>query len=472
LMYGVVDVGTTGIKLCVYDEGLRRVYYEKVGLGLKRVGGRFLEQDSETIYRVVRGFARKAKGLGARLLGLAVYRASVVAWRRDGKPLTNVVTWVDRRGVRVVRRLPLYVRILRRLPVLGAVIRPESPAMLLKWFFDHVEGLRDMVRRGEAMAWTLDSYLAYRLSGRYVSDATNTAMTGLIHPKGLKPLRVVVSLLGIPFRPPKAVDNVYEYGEVEGLDFRVVIGDQQASAVAEGCLSKGRVKATHGTGTFMTAASGGFRMAGGGLVPVVIVKLGGRVVYGVEGFIYTTGSVVDWLLKIGLFKSYLEMEEAAARGRPGVFFLPSFSGLKTPPALDLRGVISGLTLNTTREDLIRGLAETVALYTAYILEEMGNAIGELREPLRCDGGYSQSDVFLQLLADYTGLRVERPVDIEGTARGVAALLAVGDGRLSLDEVENTVEVGRMFEPSIPESKRIEALEGFKEKLKRIVDLTS
>ena len=461
--YAVVDVGTTGVKLAVYDGGLSRVYYERVSVGFEKTAAGYVEQDAVKLAEVVKGFARKAKGLGARKLGVCTYRASVLAWSKEGVPLTNIITWIDGRGREVVEKLPGYVKLMRSVSgALREILSPDSPAVLMRWILEHVEGLRERVERGEACLWTVDSYVLYSLTGKYYSDATNAALTGLIHPKNFEEIDVVFSLLKLPRRTPEVVDNVVDAGSFEGLDVSALIADQQSASVAVGALRRGAVESVHGTGSFVEYCTESFTMVGGGLVPLVILSLDGQRVYGVEGFVRTTGSIVEWLRELGLFSSYEEMEELASEAGRGVLVLPAFGGFRCPRAPRLRGLIAGLHLGAGRGEVVAGLAWGVALHVAYILRELRRRLGAPQEPLWASGGYSQSNFFLQVLADATGLKVARPVDIETSSRGVAKLLALADGKISRKELEEPPPASRVFEPRLSEEERGLLLEGYAE----------
>jgi len=463
--YGVIDVGTTGVKLALYDERLSRIHYERVSVGFERTAAGYVEQDAAKLAEVVKGFARRAKSLGAKKLGVCTYRASVLAWSREGVPLTSVVTWIDGRGREVVERLPGYAKLLKGVSgALAQILSPDSPAVLMRWILDHVEGLREKVERGEAYLWTVDSYVAYALTGRFCSDATNAALTGLIHPKSLEEIDAVFSLLKLPRRTPEIVDNVVDAGSFEGLDVSVLIADQQAASVAVGALREGAVESVHGTGSFVEQCTGRFVMAGGGLVPLIILSLDRRRVYGVEGFVRTTGSIVEWLREAGFFSSYEEMEALASKAGRGALVVPAFGGFRCPRAPSVRGLICGLSLGTGRGEVVAGVAWGVALHVAYILREIRRRVGAPREPLWASGGYSRSDFFLQTLADATGLRVARPPDVESSCAGVAKLLALADGRISRRELEEPPPPGKVFEPRTSAGERERLLEGYGELL--------
>lgn len=461
-MYGVIDVGTTGVKLTVYNSRGDRVYHEKVVLGFEKLSSGLVEQDSQALIKVVRGLARKAREYGAKSLGISVYRASVVAWSRSGEPLTNVITWVDGRGRSVVEKLPLHAKLLSRLSKpLSYILSPDSPAVLMKWVYENIPRLREKAQKGDAYVWTLDSFLLYNLTGRFVSDASNITLTGLVHPKGFREIRLVYDLLGLPRIQPEIVDNIGEYGSFEGLELRAIIADQQSAAVGLGAVERGRAESVHGTGSFLEFCTSDFTMPPPGLIPVVQVKVEKTVVYGIEGFLRTTGSVVDWLKNIGFYKDYEEMEKLASEGSRQVLLFPSFGGIRVPRAQNIAGFIMGLTLGTTRGDIVAGLAWGVALYMAYILGLMEKVGGRLKEPLWAAGGFSKSNIFLQFLSDATGVAVARPVDVEASSRGVLKLLMLAEGVAGKEILKQQLPVESEFKPRLDEKYREKYMSNFR-----------
>ncbi|MGY0287780.1 MAG: FGGY family carbohydrate kinase [Candidatus Methanodesulfokora washburnensis] len=460
-MYGVIDVGTTGVKLAVFDNNIRCIYYEKVELGYESVGQGRVEQNSIKLAEIVKGFAKKAKSLGARKIGLSTYRASVLAWSRTGKPLSNVITWIDGRGREVVEKLPTWVGMLKTLSKsLGKVISPDAPAILMKWLYNADPSLQDKVSKGDAYMWTLDSYLLFTLTGRFLSDVTSAALTGLVNPKDLSTIDIVYSLLSIPKASPEIVDCVYDFGEFEGIEISVSIADQQAASVYHGLLEAGRVSGVHGTGSFIEQSTRSLITSGKGLVPLLIASIDGRRFYGVEGFLRSSGLIVEWLKNMGFFRSYEEMEELASSGRMKSIFIPSFRGLRLPEASNLRGIITGLDPGVSKEDLLKGLAWGIALYLAFILDSISRVAGKPQEPLWSGGGYSRSNTFLQVLADATGMRVARTADTEASIRGVLNLLLYSDGRISMEELRRQPTAERIFEPNMKENERKALLESY------------
>ena len=64
-----------------------------------------------------------------------------------------------------------------------------------------------------------------------------------------------------------------------------------------------------------------------------------------------------------------------------------------------------------------------------------------------DGGAARNDLLLQRQADFAALRVVRPGEVEATARGAAAMAAVGAGLLDAAGLTRALTAeSRIFEP--------------------------
>ena len=415
-VYACVDVGTTKIKLGLYDDGLRGKVAETLSVP---VGGDRL-QDAEELFRAVRHLVERGKELGATSVGLSTYRGSTVAWDKEGKPLTPVVTWMDRGSASTYRKLPPHLKLMGKIPPFDLIISPYSPVLK----FLRLRELNPSIAEG-AMMWTVDSYLAYRLTGEFVSDATNACLSGMIDPRSMKEIGVVKSLFKLKMEAPRLVENAERIGEHDGVEVNALVADQQAASIAEGAIEAGVGKVTNGTGTFVDIPTQGFARRGE-LIPLVLLKHRGKVWFGVEGYLPTSGRAADTLLAMGVLRDYSDLEVAPAGG---AIFIPALAGLQVPRAPDAKGVIAGLTLGADRAAVVSGLLKSIAFHVRLVLEQSG----ERARVLRADGGLSRSDALLKTISAATKTRVERGTDTEGTARGLAMLQAASTGRSSLEE---------------------------------------
>jgi len=417
MFYACVDVGTTRIKLSVFDENLRRKHAEALHVPVSADG----LQDAEELFRAVKNLADRGRDLGARSLGLATYRASTVAWDKEGKPLTPIVTWTDRGSSATYRRLPAHVKLLGRIPPFDLIISPYSPVLK----FLRLRELNPSVGEGN-MQWTVESYLTYRLTGKFVSDATNACLSGIVDPRSMKEIGIVKSLFNLRMETPELVENAQTIGSYGGMEFNALVADQQAASVAEGAYEGGVGKLTNGTGTFVDIPTVGFARKGD-LIPLVLLKHRGRIWYGVEGYLPTTGKAVDVALRMGLLKDYSDLE---VEPTGEVIFIPALSGLQVPRAAGAKGVIAGLTLWSDRAAVISGLLKSVAFHVRLVLEQSGEHL----RILRADGGLSRSNALLKTVSEATGITIERDADVEATSRGIAMLQAVATGGSSLEDL--------------------------------------
>ncbi|HUZ21235.1 MAG TPA: ribulokinase [Acidimicrobiales bacterium] len=130
-------------------------------------------------------------------------------------------------------------------------------------------------------------------------------------------------------------------------------------------------------------------------------------------------------------RRFEELEAAAATvppGASGLVALDWWNGNRSVLAdADLSGVLAGLSLSTTREQIYRAMFEAVAFGTRRIVDnftEHGLALGEI---VACGGIAEKSPLLMQLIADATGLEVSIPDATQIPARGAALFGAVAAG---------------------------------------------
>ena len=211
-------------------------------------------------------------------------------------------------------------------------------------------------------------------------------------------------------------------------------GDQQAALFGQACFGAGDVKCTYGTGAFVVMNTASKRVASQhGLLTTVGWQLGGDVTYALEGSCFIAGAAVQWLRDgLGLIENSADIEALArsVESSDGVVFVPALAGLGAPywdP--EARGLISGITRGTTRAHLARAVLEAVALEVQDLVHAMSEDLGGALTKMRVDGGAAANDLLMQCQADFSRLAVERPTDLETTARGAAMLAGSWVGAL-------------------------------------------
>jgi glycerol kinase len=405
-----------------------------------------------------------------------------VVWDRDtGKPVHNAIVWQDRRTARAcdeLRAEGLETLIRDRT---GLLLDPYFSATKLAWILDHVEGARARAVAGKLAFGTIDSFLLWRLTGGRVhaTDATNASRTLLFNIHDHCWDDALLRIFGVPAGVLPAVrDNAAFFGETDAHLFGRAIpitgmaGDQQAAMIGQACLQTGMAKATYGTGCFMLLNTGERAvLSENRMLTTIAYRLGGRSVYALEGSIFVAGAAIKWLRDgLGLIDSASDTGDMATRlpDSHGVYMVPGFVGLGAPHwEPDVRGLICGLTLDSTAAHIARAALESVAFQTLDLAAAMREDGGGHAQTIRVDGGMAANDWFCQFLANMLGVRVERPVELESTARGAAFLAGLEAGLWGgMADITQAWALGRAFDPVMQTQTRDMLCAGWKAALAR------
>jgi xylulokinase len=146
--------------------------------------------------------------------------------------------------------------------------------------------------------------------------------------------------------------------------------------------------------------------------------------------------------------------------------LPHFAP-SGPPTFDANtsGVVMGLSLETSRGELIKGLLEGVTYFFKEGLDLLSQAGLPIHE-YRATGGGSKSDRWLQLTADILGQPIARVGVTECGVLGAAMLAGVAIGALpsAAETARSWVRVTRTFEPRPQQHARYQERMGFYKEL--------
>ena len=364
----------------------------------------------------------------------------------------------------------------------GLLLDPYFSATKVAWLLDNVPGARARAERGELAFGTIDSFLLWRLTdgAAHATDATNASRTMLYDIRAQRWDPELLALFGVPAEVlPEVMDCDAEYGATPGamlgaaIPITGIAGDQQAATVGQACFQPGMMKSTYGTGCFAlmntgtTAATSNNR-----LLSTIAYRMSGETTYALEGSIFMAGATVQWLRDaLGLIHSAGETEKLAsdADRAQQVYLVPAFVGLGAPYwDASARGAIFGLTRSSGPAELARAALESVCFQTRDLLKAMESDGARPPSTLRVDGGMVANDWVMQSLADLLGCAVERPVVNETTALGAASIAGLKSGMFSsLDDIAQTWQVERRFEPLLSEGERERHYTGWLDAVSRV-----
>ena len=470
-----LDIGTTGTRAFLYDRqcNVKASSYEVITQYYPQNG--WVEQDAEEIYQksinAVAAAMRSASIQPSEIaaIGIANQRETTVLWEKtNGHPVSKAIVWQDRRTLSLCERL--YKEdgedIMRRT---GFILVPNAAATKLAWLLDNHEDLRVRAEKGELFYGTLDSYFVWRLTGgrEHITDHSNNSVTLLQNAESLDYDRKLLKTLDIPpvlLPQIRQSSEVYAYTDPKEFFGRSVpiagiLGDQQAAAIGQGCLSAGIAKNTYGTGSFIVMNTGSqYIPPSDGLFSPVVFSRNGSVNYGLEGMSDVSAFVLQWLRDgLGIVNGPVEAESLARSvcDSAGVYFVPAFAGLGIPYFdSKARGTIIGLSHVTTKQHIARAAIEAMAFQVCDAFSALEKKTGIKLKALRADGGGSKSDLLMQCQADLLGVPVERPQNTEATSLGAAFMAGLAVSYWdSLEQIFDHVRTADIFEPSISQQQR-------------------
>ena len=447
-----IDQGTTGTTVLLLD-GAERIVgraYREIPQHYPRPG--WVEHDPEDLYRSVIEALTEARSTAGnpavQAVGITNQRETTVLWdRQTGVAVAPAIVWQDRRTQEACATLRAagHEALIREKT--GLVLDPYFSATKIAWLLEQQPVLRTRAARGEIAFGTVDSFLAFRLTGgrAHITDATNASRTLLFDLRTLAFSPELCALFNVPMTIlPRVVASSGTLaslmgvpGLADGTPLCGIAGDQQAALYGQGCLAPGDAKCTYGTGAFLLMNVGKtVVLSRNRLLTSVAWQRPDGTDYALEGSAFVSGALVQWLRDgLGIIGAASEIEPLAASvpDSGGVTIVPALAGLGAPHwRPEARGLISGITRGTTRAHLARAALEAMALQIVELVRAMEADAGRTLTALRVDGGAAANNLLLQIQADLLGVDVVRPEIVESTALGAGRLAGEAIGFFSTE----------------------------------------
>ena len=487
-----LDQGTTSCRCILYNhEGRPAGMAQEEFTQIFPKSG-WVEHDPMEIWNRQLSVCRKAmEGINAKAenidsIGITNQRETTVVWdRQTGKPVYNAIVWQCRRTAEFCRDLVNTGLESAVREKTGLVIDPYFSGTKIRWILDNVPQARHLAGEGRLLFGTIETWLIWNLTvGRvHVTDYSNASRTMMFNIHELRWDQELLEMLGVPesiLPEPVPSSRIYGYTSPElfggELPISGAAGDQQAALFGQTCFDNGEAKNTFGTGGFVLVNTGSRPVKSEkGLLTTIAWGIEDKVCYALEGSVFVSGAVIQWLRdELGIIGTSGETEEIA-RSVPdtaGAYVVPAFTGLGAPywdPYA--RGTITGLSRGVNRNHIVRAALEAMAYQTWDLLEAMAEDLGSPIRRLKVDGGAAENSFLLEFLADILGQKVYRPECIETTSLGAAYLAGMATGYWkSMDDIRDNWQIDRIFEPSMEEEKRRTLLEGWHKAVGRALEI--
>ncbi len=376
---------------------------------------------------------------------------AVVVCDEQGVPLRRAILQNDARATSEIGELQRALEHLDLLRLTGSVLSQQSVSPTVLW-----------LARSEPAVWSRTAsvqgsydWLA-RQFGAEAHVEQNWALESGLYDLDLRPLESVPDATQIawpaslPVRRPGTVvgevspDAARASGLVAGTPIVVGGADHVLSAYGAGLVKTGDTL---------------IKLGGAGDILAVSKKvfldrrlyLDAHPIPGMwlpNGCMATSGSVLRWEQSLFGGVALDTLDEEARVSRPGALVsLPYFLGEKTPlHDPDLRGLIAGLHLGTTRGDVHRSFLEGIAYgFKAHVdvFVEGGLTLGDVR----ITNGGSRSRLWREILADVLHRDLISVFNHPGASYGAAVIAGIGTGLIhDWNYVVGSLEKGEVISP--------------------------
>ncbi|MBP7139969.1 MAG: glycerol kinase GlpK [Caldisericia bacterium] len=483
----VIDQGTTTTRCIIFNNFGEIEWVEKKELRQIYPNPGWVEHNPDEIWDSVLITIKKSleslnlKPKDITSIGITNQRETTIIFDREtGKPLHNAIVWQCRRSDTICEEIKdrgLEDFIHKRT---GLVVDPYFSLTKLIWLLRNNLDLRKKIEKGEVGFGTVDTFLLYKLTkGKsFSTDFSNASRTMMFNINSLKWDEEILNKFDIPkniLPDVKMSSSLFGITDKEIIGGEIpitsLIGDQQASLFGQLCLEKGMVKNTYGTGSFILMNTGEKKIfSKKGLLTTIAWGINEKVYYALEGSVFISGAVVQWLRDgLKIINSSEEVEELARSvdSTDGLYFVPAFVGLGTPYwDMYAGGLIIGITRKTTKAHIALAAIESIAFQTKEVIDVMENETKEKIKLLRVDGGASTNNLLLQKQADFLNINVERPKILETTAFGAFLLSGLGAGVIKYENLKNFVKIDRVFKPSLEKEEFDKRYKQWKEAVSR------
>lgn len=498
-----VDVGTRSARAGLFDQTGKLLAHRTETISIWKPQPDFVEQSSENIWdgvatclRAVLGESGiepgKVKGIGFDAtcsLVLVDAEGRPVSTSPTGEDAQNIIVWMDHRALKETDAIN---RLSHKYPVfeyVGGKISPEMQTPKLLWlkkrlpaswqraahFFDLPDYLTfratgDLTRSlcSTTCKWTYLAHEAAHGRNGWSADFFQAIGLGDLVDEGYARIGKAIRPMGEPVGNGLTREAAEELGLAEGTPVGVSIIDAHAGGIGMIGMAEGnesvqldrRLALIGGTSSCHMAVSPDRRPIPGvwgpyysSMVPGLWLNEGGQSATGalIDHVIFNHGATeaasnASAEAGISIYEFLNNHLSAMAGGSSldrlteSLHICPYFHGNRSPRANPhLRGMISGLRLSATIDDLALQYLSTIqaiAYGTRHIVEEMNEA-GYRIDRLICCGGGSKNPVFLQQHANATGCRLILPEEPEAVLLGSAMLGGVASG--SFETLEDAMK---------------------------------
>ncbi len=458
-----IDLGTSSVKVGLYDSGLNIIDSQSEPYDVKYVGYGGAEQSPDDWWNAIVTAALKIEERNPEKwkmlasIGVAGQFSGTVPVGNDGIPVRDAIIWLDSRGEEATRRaisgFPSIAgyridKLYRWIRLTGG-----APTRSGKDSISHILYLRENepgVYSSTSKFLEPKDYINFRLTGIPMGTFDSVVLDWLTDnrdPGKIGYSNKLLKMLGLErSKFPDLTGSWNPVGRISeevaellhtGKDIVVAggSGDIQSTLVGSGCLKSYEPLIYVGTSSWLTLHVPFKKTDLSHNIASLPAALPGS--YFVAAEQESAGSAMTYIRDLLFHESALpsfgemdRMAEKAAPGSTGLVFLPWLYGERAPVEdRNLRGSFYNLSMTHDRSSIIRSVMEGVAYNMKWLTGIVERFSGKSFEFIRMAGGGASSSLWPQIISDILQKEIrviEDPVLVNARGASILALMASGE----------------------------------------------
>ncbi|ALS36688.1 gluconokinase [Enterococcus rotai] len=466
-----VDIGTTQTKAVAFSEdgAVQASAYIRYPLIQETEG--MAEQDIDQIFQAVitciSSVVAKVQPHEISVVSFSTAMHGLIVMDKNHRPLTRVITWADNRAEKYAEELKNTALGTSIYQNTGLPMHPMTPFHKIRWLREEFPEVYEQAYKFIGMK----DYIFYRLFDQYITDISTASGTGFLNihdllwdQQALAELEITTEQLPRLVKPTQQLTGLKkEWLSLLGLTPQTIF----VLGGADGPLSNlGLGALNQGTATLTVGTSGALRyiveqpQTHPQAETFCCVLDEHRWVIG--GATSNGAGIFDWACENFLkevqmearetgknpYDAVMELVKETPAGAKGLLFHPYLLGERAPLwDAEATGNFVGLKRNHDDKIMMRAVVEGICLNLKRILTELEELGGSVKE-IRATGGFADSEVFKQIMADIFGYRLSMTESVEASAMGAVLVGWQSLGKIpSLKAAGDLVKICEIVEPN-------------------------
>lgn len=471
-----IDCGGTFIKAAIFDVSGNMIACVRENVCVISEKSGYAERDMYNLWTLCAGVIRKTieksklPSEQIKAVGISAQGKGIFLLDEDKKPLGRAILSSDQRSLEIVRSWQEDGLPEKLYPITRQTLWTGHPVSILRWIKEYEP---ERYQKIGSILMSHD-YLRFCLTGELSCEETNISESNLYNMNTGKYDPLLASLFGLDGiidKLPKVVsaNDIAGYitkdaAELTGLNIgTIVVGglfDVVSTALCAELDDETKLNVVLGTWSVVSGVT--TEIDTHQELPFVYGRYAESRKFIVHEASPTSAGNLEWFVKQWNL-DYQEINQQISTLEPAsssILFVPFLYGSNA--GLGMQGGFYGIQSHHGQAHLLQAIYEGVLFSLMHHIDRMLKRFPNTKI-LRVTGGPTKSDIWLQMLADFTGMRLEIPQIEETGCLGAALMAMQGEGNMNKPFKANPMKV---VEPNLS------YFSAYQEKYKRYKQFTN